>query len=117
MRSMAGEFVRTPKAGSKKGRYTVAADLPIIETVLAVVSFASTVASVQTGHYFATPFALLFTVGYGYIALLVAHEQAFQRRRPVAADGAPVSSETPSLAPASSGTWTTSNGSVTKVAA
>jgi hypothetical protein len=38
------------------------------------------IASVQTGHYFATPFALLFTVGYAYVAILVVREQAARRR-------------------------------------
>jgi glycosyltransferase involved in cell wall biosynthesis len=81
---MAGEFVRTPKDGVKKGRYRARADLPITETVLALLSFAAVIASVETGHYFATPFAALFTVGYGYVALLIAHEQAARRREAVA---------------------------------
>ena len=68
---MAGEFVRTPKQGVKKGRYRARAELPLLETCLALLSFASVVASIQTGHYFATPFAMLFTVGYGYVAILV----------------------------------------------
>lgn len=76
---MAGEFVRTPKQGVKKGRYTAHADLPLFETVLAVLSFASTVASVRTGHYFATPFAALFMIGYAYVAIVVAREQAARR--------------------------------------
>jgi hypothetical protein len=80
LRHMAGEFVRTPKQGDNKGRYRARADLPLFETGLSLLSFASTVASIQTGHYFATPFALLFTIGYGYVAMLVAHEQATRRR-------------------------------------
>jgi hypothetical protein len=80
LRHMAGEFVRTPKHGVNKGRYRARADLPLLETGLCLLSFASTVASIQTGHYFATPFALLFTIGYGYVAMLVAHEQAVRRR-------------------------------------
>ena len=32
-------------------------------------------ASVQTGHYFATPFAALFMSGYSYVAALVIQEQ------------------------------------------
>jgi cellulose synthase/poly-beta-1,6-N-acetylglucosamine synthase-like glycosyltransferase len=79
---MAGEFVRTPKQGLRKGRYTARADLPMIETVLALISFAAVVASIRTGHYFATPFAMLFTIGYGYVSLQVAHEQAARRRAP-----------------------------------
>jgi glycosyltransferase involved in cell wall biosynthesis len=80
MQQMAGEFVRTPKHGVKKGRYRARADLPIVETALALLSFAAVIASVETGHYFATPFAVLFTVGYAYVALLIAHEQAARRR-------------------------------------
>ena len=38
------------------------------------------IASVQTGHYFASPFALLFTVGYAYVAVLLVREQAARRR-------------------------------------
>ena len=40
----------------------------------------STVASVETGHWFATPFAALFTFGYGYVASLVAKEQVARVR-------------------------------------
>jgi hypothetical protein len=81
---MAGEFVRTPKHGVQKGRYRARADLPLLETALALLSFAAVIASVETGHYFATPFATLFTVGYGYVALLIAHEQAARRREAAA---------------------------------
>jgi cellulose synthase/poly-beta-1,6-N-acetylglucosamine synthase-like glycosyltransferase len=80
LQNMAGEFVRTPKQGVNKGRYRARADLPISETVLSLLSFAAVVASIQTGHWFATPFAMLFTIGYGYVALLVANEQATRRR-------------------------------------
>lgn len=85
LRSMAGEFVRTPKMGDAKKRYHSRADLPIIETALCLFSFASTVASIETGHWFATPFALLFTAGYGWVAGLVASEQAQRRRAALAA--------------------------------
>ena len=37
-------------------------------------------ASIETGHWFATPFAALFTFGYGYVASLVAKEQVVRRR-------------------------------------
>jgi hypothetical protein len=80
---MAGEFVRTPKHGVNKGRYRAVAGLPLLETALSALSFVSMVASVQTGHYFATPFALLFTVGYAYVAVLLVREQAARRRAPV----------------------------------
>ncbi len=78
--SMAGEFVRTPKKGSREGRYRARANLPTVEVALALVSFVSVIASIETRHWFATPFAMLFTFGYGYVALLVASEQV-QRRR------------------------------------
>ena len=89
LRSMAGEFVRTPKKGSRlsgslaspgSGRYRAGADLPMVEIALCLVSVASTVASIETGHYFATPFALLFTAGYGYVALFVTLEELSRRR-------------------------------------
>ena len=76
LRSMAGEFVRTPKRGRLLGRYRARADLPLTEMGLGLISAVSTVASVQTGHWFATPFALLFTCGYGYVAVLVMQEQS-----------------------------------------
>jgi glycosyltransferase involved in cell wall biosynthesis len=87
-RSMSGEFIRTPKHGVMKGRYRVRTDLPLTETLLAVLSFGSAIASVETGHYFATPFAVLFTVGYAYVAILVAQEQATRRREPASSPAA-----------------------------
>jgi hypothetical protein len=83
--SMAGEFVRTPKKGIKAQRYRASADLPLIEIGLCIFSAASVVASVETGHWFAAPFAMLFTFGYGYVATLVASEQFAGRK---ATDGA-----------------------------
>ena len=73
--NMAGEFVRTPKRGSVAGRYFQHAKLPLIEMALCLVSAASVVASLATSHYFATPFAALFTLGYGYVASQVLFEQ------------------------------------------
>ncbi|HKO48227.1 MAG TPA: glycosyltransferase [Polyangiaceae bacterium] len=75
MRSMAGEFVRTPKRGEQRGRYRQYAKLPTTEIALAAVCACSVVASIETGHYFATPFAALFMSGYGYVAALVIQEQ------------------------------------------
>ncbi|HEX8790431.1 MAG TPA: cellulose synthase family protein [Polyangiaceae bacterium] len=86
LRSMAGEFVRTPKKGTTQGRYRAAADLPMIEIALCLISGASTVASVETGHWFASPFALLFTFGYGYVAFFVATEQLARARAARTAD-------------------------------
>ena len=79
--TMSGEFVRTPKKGDGTGtRYRTRADLPMTEVALCLLSLASVVASIETGHWFATPFAAIFTFGYGYVATLVASEQ-FARRR------------------------------------
>jgi Glycosyltransferase like family 2 len=75
MRSMAGEFVRTPKRGEQRGRYRQYAKLPMTEIALAAVCAGSVVASLETGHYFATPFAALFMSGYSYVAALVIQEQ------------------------------------------
>lgn len=104
LRSMAGEFVRTPKKGTTQGRYRAAADLPAIEIALCLVSGASTLASLETGHWFACPFAMLFTFGYGYVAFFVASEQLARRRAPVVAQPsvggsrAPVSEPPPATA-------------------
>jgi hypothetical protein len=97
---MAGEFVRTPKMGEKKNRYRARADLPVVEIALCLLSFASVVASIETGHWFATPFAMLFTFGYGYVASLVASEQAARRRAQAALPaGAPELDSVPPPAP------------------
>jgi cellulose synthase/poly-beta-1,6-N-acetylglucosamine synthase-like glycosyltransferase len=93
LKQMAGEFVRTPKQGTNSARYKARADLPIIEVLLALLSFGSFIASIQSGHWFATPFALLFTIGYVYVAVLVSLEQA-NRRRTEAALG--IASDRPS---------------------
>jgi hypothetical protein len=60
MTSMAGEFVRTPKKGTASGRYRARADWPWLEAGLSLFSLVSTIASITTGHWFATPFAALF---------------------------------------------------------
>ena len=81
LRSMAGEFVRTPKHGANHShRYRARADLPMAEVFLCLLSLGSVVASIETGHWFATPFAMLFMIGYGYVASLVASEQLARRR-------------------------------------
>ncbi len=72
---MAGEFVRTPKRGVNLGRYHARADIPFTEIFLALISTVSVVASIETGHWFATPFAGLFAFGYSYVATLVVREQ------------------------------------------
>jgi cellulose synthase/poly-beta-1,6-N-acetylglucosamine synthase-like glycosyltransferase len=77
LRSMAGEFVRTPKKGSTTGaRYrSTTLVVPAAETALSAVSLVSTIASVHTGHLVATPFAALFTIGYAYMAGAMLLEQ------------------------------------------
>jgi hypothetical protein len=75
LQAMAGEFVRTPKKGARAGRYKMGANLPISEVALGLLSGVSVVAAVETGHWFAAPFALMFTFGYGYVASLVVREQ------------------------------------------
>jgi GT2 family glycosyltransferase len=81
LRSMAGEFVRTPKHGEAHShRYRARADLPTTEVLLCVLSLGSVVAALETGHWFAAPFAMLFTFGYGYVATLVGSEQLARRR-------------------------------------
>jgi hypothetical protein len=84
LRSMSGEFVRTPKKGTTQGRYSAAADLPMIEIALCLVSASSTLAAIETGHWFAAPFAMLFTFGYGYVAFNVASEQVARRKAQLA---------------------------------
>ena len=101
--SMAGEFVRTPKRGIQRERYRARADLPIVEVLLCLFSGASTVAAIETGHWFATPFAMIFTFGYGYVASLVASEQLARRRASLApAEEIPASGPPASLAPPAS---------------
>lgn len=106
---MAGEFVRTPKKGLREGRYRARADLPLTEMGLCALSIASTAASVMTQHYFATPFAMLFAIGYGYVSALVLTEQT--RRRQEASLLEPVSS-----VPASSDATATPLSTVSDVA-
>ncbi len=77
MTSMSGEFVRTPKKGEGRIRYRMGANIPWVESLLAVLCGAAAIASVETGHWFATPFCLLFTWGHAYVATLVLKEQFF----------------------------------------
>ena len=95
LHSMSGEFVRTPKRGTTEGRYHAAADLPMIEIALCLTSGASVVASLETGHWFATPFAMLFTFGYGYVAFFVASEQLARRKAQLASGRAATTSVPP----------------------
>jgi hypothetical protein len=63
-----------------EGRYRARTSLPTVEVGLALLSLASVAASIETKHWFATPFAMLFMVGYGYVAMLVIAEQVGRRR-------------------------------------
>jgi cellulose synthase/poly-beta-1,6-N-acetylglucosamine synthase-like glycosyltransferase len=77
----AGEFVRTPKRGLRASRYRQRrAPLPVPELLLALVSVGSVVVSLETDHFLATPFALLFALGYSYMAGLMTIEQLARRR-------------------------------------
>lgn len=80
LRSMAGEFVRTPKKGNEGDRYRATIKIPVAEAILSLVSLGSTVAAIQNGHWFAAPFAALFCFGYGYVAALLIDEQLERRR-------------------------------------
>jgi cellulose synthase/poly-beta-1,6-N-acetylglucosamine synthase-like glycosyltransferase len=80
LREMAGEFVRTPKKGQSAGRYFQAADLPWAEFGLGIVSAVTMLVAVERGHYFAAPFAGLFSLGYFYVSAVLVSEQ-FARRR------------------------------------
>jgi hypothetical protein len=100
-RAMAGEFVRTPKKGSKAGRYRAAQfDFPVWEPLLFGVALADVLASIAYGHYFATPFAALFASGYGAMSVALVADQ-LERRRAAAmepASQAEVVVEPPALA-------------------
>jgi cellulose synthase/poly-beta-1,6-N-acetylglucosamine synthase-like glycosyltransferase len=98
LRSMAGEFVRTPKKGIQAGRYRQAAELPWVEMILSAVSLTTVVTALQHGHYFAGPFAALFAAGYGYVAYLVIAEQAARRRAERASIPAPEATESAEIA-------------------
>lgn len=79
LRAMAGEFVRTPKKGAGMVRYRQRTQLPWAELLLGTISTCSVVASVQTGHWFATPFTFLFATGYWYVAYQLIAEQLQSR--------------------------------------
>lgn len=99
LQHMSGEFVRTPKRGSEAGRYFQVAQLPLIEIGLMLVSSASVVASVVTEHWFATPFAALFALGYAYVAATVTKEQLANRRAAVERASVPDAAAEPAAEP------------------
>jgi hypothetical protein len=65
---------------------------------LAFVSLLSVIASIQTGHFFATPFAMLFFAGYASVAGLVIQEQVLGRATVGAAEGASPAGEPSEMA-------------------
>ncbi len=80
LRTMAGEFVRTPKRGRDASRYQQSTKWPIAELFLGFLSGASVLAAVQTNHWLALPFAVLFMAGYFYVAFRLIAEQLLPRR-------------------------------------
>jgi cellulose synthase/poly-beta-1,6-N-acetylglucosamine synthase-like glycosyltransferase len=72
-----GEFVRTPKKGqsARPGRYTARTILPVFELLLTLESAASVYAAVATRHYIATPFAMIFVMGFGFVSFSVIRER------------------------------------------
>lgn len=84
VRSMAGEFVRTPKRGSDAARYKEGVKWPLIEFALCAYCMVSVVVSITTSHWFATPFAFLFALGYGYVAIQLSLELSEGRRASLA---------------------------------
>jgi cellulose synthase/poly-beta-1,6-N-acetylglucosamine synthase-like glycosyltransferase len=93
--NMAGEFVRTPKRGSSGNRYRQVIDLPFVELSLMLLSAVSVLVSMQTGHWFATPFALLFTFGYGFVSTRLVVESIGRRHLRVADVVAPAPESRP----------------------
>lgn len=79
-RTMAGEFVRTPKRGRDASRYRQGTQWPIAELTLGCLSGISVVVAVETNHWFALPFAGLFMYGYLYVATRLIGEQFVARR-------------------------------------
>jgi hypothetical protein len=97
--AMAGEFVRTPKKGSKAGRYKANQfDMPVWEPLLFGVAMADMIASLATGHYFATPFAALFACGYGAMSFAMVADQLERRRAAVEPEPVAEVAETAAMA-------------------
>ena len=63
-----------------RGVSSLASDLPFAEVALALLSGTSVVAALNTGHWFAAPFAALFMCGYAWVAFQVVREQQAARR-------------------------------------
>ena len=90
LRTTAGEFVRTPKHGTNRWRYSAGGALPLSEVLCAMVTAASFVVAIRAGHWIAAPFALLFTIGYLWVAYLVVAEQLVRRRQAAKPVASPV---------------------------
>jgi len=93
LRTTAGEFVRTPKHGTDRWRYRMRMNLPITEMAFTLLGITNTVVAGLRGHWFALPFAGLFTFGYAYIAWLHLQESSDRHRRAAVAQAAPASVE------------------------
>ncbi|MBN4050116.1 glycosyltransferase [Desulfobulbus sp. AH-315-M07] len=93
LRRKAGEFVRTPKRGTDRWRYASATQIPMFELALGLLSATSVVVSIASGHWFATPFATLFMLGYFYVSYLIVAEQVARQRHVVVAETTTLSSE------------------------
>lgn len=78
LRGPTGEFVRTPKKGEKSAkaqRYHARTQLPWVELLLSTENAIAIVVAIQTKHYLAAPFALLFSFGYAWVSSLVLRER------------------------------------------
>jgi hypothetical protein len=84
LRTMAGEFVRTPKRGKDASRYRQTTKWPIPELLLGAVSATSVFVAIETNHWFALPFATLFMAGYFYVAGRLIGEQSQSKRQVLA---------------------------------
>ncbi len=78
-----GEFVRTPKKGEKSAkaqRYHARTQLPMLEMLLSLENAVAIGVAIQTKHYAAAPFALLFSFGYAWVSSLVIRERLASER-------------------------------------
>ncbi len=90
LRTRGGRFVRTPKRGADRWRYQARVAFPVVEIFCGLVTASSAVISVLRGHWLATPFAILFTLGFGYVSAAIISEQLARRRGAVSTVGRPL---------------------------
>ncbi|MDP3275105.1 MAG: glycosyltransferase [Deltaproteobacteria bacterium] len=75
-----GEFIRTPKKGDKSAsgqRYHARTAIPWVELMLAAQNFIAIFVAIQTQHFLAAPFALMFGMGYLWVGASVLRERLF----------------------------------------